>query len=179
MRCKWCNEKNPLYVKYHDEEWGVLRLDEPYLLEMLILESFVCGLSWECILNKRANFRKAFDNFELEKIVLYDEEKIALLINDKSIIRSRLKIRAAIKNAQIFKDIQKEYGSFKDYLLSYFKEYPLHETGLVQNALSDKISFDLKKRGMRFFGSVTVYSYLQAIGLIDSHDKNCFKYHKV
>lgn len=179
MRCKWCNEKNPLYVKYHDEEWGVLRLDEPYLLEMLVLESFTCGLSWECILNKRANFKKAFDDFELEKIVLYDEEKIALLINDKGIIRHHLKIQAAIKNAKIFKAIQKEYGSFKDYLLSYFKEYPLFETGPVQSALSDQISSDLKKRGMRFFGSVTVYSYLQAIGLINSHDKNCFKHRKV
>ena len=174
MRCKWCNQDNPLYVKYHDEEWGVLNLDEHYLFEMLILESFQAGLSWECVLNKRDAFRKAYDNFDVEKDIKYDDEKIEKLINNKNIIRNKLKIKASINNAKIFKSISLEYNGFKNYLLKYFKEYPVYEVNKTTSNISDTISNDLKKRGMKFVGSVIIYSYLQAIGLINSHENDCF-----
>ena len=173
MRCKWCNVNNPLYVKYHDNEWGVLNLDEKYLFEMLILESFQAGISWECVLNKREAFRKSYDNFDIEKIILYDENKIEELINNKNIIRNKLKIKASIENAKIFKNIENEYGSFKNYLLEYFKKYPIKEVGKTTSLISDSISKDLIKKGMKFVGSTIIYSYLQAIGLINSHDENC------
>lgn len=176
MRCFWCKEDNPLYVKYHDTEWGVLNLDDDYLFEMLILESFQAGLSWECVLNKRDAFRDAYDNFQINKVILFDEEKIKELMNNKELIRNKLKIKASIKNALIFKSIQCEYGSFKDYLLSFFLKYPLIETGKVTSKESDAISRDLMRRGMSFVGPVTIYSYLQAIGLVYSHEKNCYLY---
>ena len=115
IRCKWCNLDNSLYVKYHDEEWCQLNLDDDYLFEMLLLESFQAGLSWECVLNKREEFRKAYDNFNLEKICNYSDDKITELINNKKIIRNKLKIKASINNAKIFKSIRKEYGSFRNY----------------------------------------------------------------
>ena len=174
MRCKWCNLDNPVYVRYHDEEWGVLNLDEHYLFEMLILESFQAGLSWECVLNKRDAFRKAYDNFDIDKIIKYDDEKTEKLINNENIIRNKLKIKASINNAKIFKSISLEYSGFKNYLLKYFKEYPIYEKNKVTSNISDAISNDLKGRGMKFVGSVIVYSYLQAIGLINSHENDCF-----
>lgn len=174
MRCSWCNEKNPLYVKYHDEEWGVPRFDDPYLFEMLISEGFQAGLSWECVLNKRENFRNAFDGFDREKIALYGEEKIAELKNDKGIIRNERKIRAAIKNAEIFGEIVKEYSSFYNYLRLYWDGETIYENDRTTSPLSDSISADLVKRGMKFCGSVIIYSYLQAIGVINSHDTDCF-----
>ena len=173
MRCKWCNLDNPVYVKYHDEEWGVLNLDEHYLFEMLILESFQAGLSWECVLNKRDAFRKAYDNFDIEKVIKYDDEKTEKLINNEKIIRNKLKIKASINNAKVFMDIESEFGSFKNYLLGYFKEYPVKEVGKTTSSISDELSKDLFKRGMRFVGSTIIYSYLQAIGLINSHDDDC------
>ena len=169
-RCKWCNLNNPLYVEYHDNEWGVLNLDEKYLFEMLILESFQAGLSWECVLNKREFFKEAYDDFDIEKIVLYDDAKIEELSNNKNIIRNKLKIKASINNAKVFMDIESEFGSFKNYLLKYFKEYPIKEVGKTTSSISDELSKDLFKRGMRFVGSTIIYSYLQAIGLINSHD---------
>lgn len=172
-RCKWCNVNNPLYVEYHDYEWGILNLDEKYLFEMLILESFQAGLSWECVLNKRKYFKEAYDDFDIEKIVLYDDAKIEELSNNKNIIRNRLKIKASINNAKIFMNIESEFGSFKNYLLKYFKEYPIKEVGKTTSSISDELSKDLFKRGMRFVGSTIIYSYLQAIGLINSHDENC------
>ena len=178
-RCKWCNEKNPLYIEYHDKEWGIPNFDEHYLFEMLILESFQAGLSWECVLNKRESFRKAFDNFDIDKIVDYDEKKIAELLENKNIIRNKLKIIAAINNSKIFKEIQKEYGTFYHYLQSFTHDKIIDEIGKTTNNLSDTLSKDLKKRGMKFVGSTTIYAYLQAIGIIHSHDKECFlsKYH--
>ena len=173
MRCKWCNETNPLYVKYHDSEWGIPSSDEKYLFEMLILESFQAGLSWECVLNKRHNFEVAYDYFDINKIINYDEDKINELLLNKKIIRNKLKIKASINNAKIFMDIEKEYGSFKNYLLGYFKEYPIKEVGKTTSSISDELSKDLFKRGMRFVGSTIIYSYLQAIGLINSHDDDC------
>ena len=155
-RCKWCNMKNLLYIKYHDEEWGVLNLDEQYLFEMLILESFQAGLSWECVLNKREAFREAFDNFDIDKIIDYKEDKIHKLLENEKIIRHRLKIQAAIINARIFKDIQQEYGSFRAYLATYTNEKIVYEVDKTTSDLSDAISKDLKKRGMKYVGSTII-----------------------
>lgn len=174
-RCKWCNLKNPLYVKYHDNEWCTPNFEENYLYEMLILESFQAGLSWECVLNKRENFRKAYDHFDLEKVIVYDENKINELINNPGIIRNRRKIIASIENSRIFKTIAQEYGSFHNYLKSFTNDITIYETDKTTNNLSDAISKDLQKRGMKFVGSVIIYSYLQAIGVIYSHDEECFK----
>ena len=175
-RCSWCNTKNHLYVEYHDNEWCNTNFEERNLYEMLILESFQAGLSWECILNKRENFRIAYDNFDLEKVCLYDENKIKELINNKDIIRNKLKIRASVDNSKIFKSILSEFGSFYRYLISFTNGVIIYETDKTTNDISDSISADLKKRGMKFVGSTIIYSYLQAIGMIYSHDKECFLY---
>ncbi len=175
-RCHWCNLNNPLYVKYHDEEWGVLNLDEHYLYEMLILEMFQAGLSWECVLNKREAFRKAFLDFNVKEVAKFSEDDISNLLNDKGLIRNKLKIKAAITNSIIFLDIEKEYGSFKRYLLSFTEGKIIYEFDKTTNPLSDLISKDLKKRGMKFVGSTIIYSYLQAIGIINSHEKECYLY---
>lgn len=177
-RCKWCNLENEVYVAYHDHEWCRKNLDDHYLLEMLILESFQAGLSWECVLNKREAFKESFDNFDLEKIVNYDEEKIKELLENKKIIRNKLKIRASINNAKIFKEIQKEYKTFAAYLTSFTKGKTFYEIDKTTSPLSDEISKDLQKRKMKFVGSTIIYSYLQAIGVIYSHDKECFLYKK-
>lgn len=177
-RCKWCNLKNELYVKYHDEEWCKPNFDDKYLLEMLILESFQAGLSWECVLNKREDFRKAFDNFDIDKICNYDDKKIKELLHNKKIIRNKLKINASINNAKIFRELQKEYKSFYSYLKTFTKDKIIYETDKSTSELSDIISKDLKNRGMKFVGSTIIYSYLQAIGVIYSHDKDCFLYKK-
>ena len=177
-RCGWCNMNNPKYVRYHDEEWGVRNLDDHYLLEMLILESFQAGLSWECVLNKREAFVEAYDGFDLDKICSYDENKVAELKENKGIIRNSLKIKASIRNAQIFREIKKEFGSFASYLKIHIPKETIYENDKTTSELSDRISEDLYKRGMRFVGSTIIYSYLQAIGVIDSHLENCFLYRK-
>lgn len=174
IRCKWCNLKNPLYVKYHDEEWCKPNFNEKYLYEMLILESFQAGLSWECILNKREDFRKAFDNFNVDKICNYNNDKIQKLLKNEKIIRNKLKVNAAINNSKIFKKIQNEYGSFYNYLKTFTNDTIVYEINKTTSPLSDSISKDLKSRGMKFVGSTIIYSYLQAIGVIYSHDKKCF-----
>ena len=173
MRCKWCNEKNKKYVEYHDKEWGILNTEDRYLLEMLILESFQAGLSWECVLNKRESFRKSYDNFAIDKIINYDDKKIEELINNKDIIRNKLKIRASINNAIIFKKISEEYKGFYNYLKTFTKGDVIYENDKTTSNLSDNISQDLQKRGMKFVGSTIIYSYLQAIGVINSHDDTC------
>ena len=175
-RCKWCNLKNEKYIEYHDKEWCIPNFDEKYLFEMLILESFQAGLSWECVLNKRENFRKAYDNFNLEKVCQYNEDKINELLSNKDIIRNKLKIKASINNAKVFKEIVKEHGSFCNYLREFINDKTIYEIGKTTNELSDKISNDLQKRGMKFVGSTIIYSYLQAIGVIYSHDENCYLY---
>ena len=176
-RCKWVNLNNKLYVDYHDHEWGVPKYDDDYLFELLILEMFQAGLTWECILNKRESFRKAFDNFNYRKISQYDSNKINKLLNNKDIIRNRLKIKASINNAQIFMNIQGEYGSFANYIWSFTNNQVIYNKELLtHNELSDKISKDLKKRGMKFVGSIIIYSYLQAIGIVNDHEKECFLY---
>ena len=176
IRCRWCNLKNPKYIAYHDLEWGQQNFDDAYLYEMLILESFQAGLSWECVLNKRDAFRKAYDNFDIEKICLYDDEKILEIMNNPDIIRNRLKIKASINNSIIFRDIVAEYGTFYNYLLEFTQGEVLYETDRTTNDLSNAISKDLQKRGMKFVGSTIIYSYLQAIGIIYSHDENCYLY---
>ena len=175
-RCKWCNLDNPIYVEYHDKEWCVQNTDEKYLFEMLILESFQAGLSWECVLNKREDFRTSYDDFDIDKIINYDETKINELLSNPKIIRNKLKIKASINNSKIFKSIEKEYGSFYKYLVSFTNNKIIYEIGKATNDLSDRISKDLIKRGMKFVGSTIIYSYLQAIGIIYSHDKDCFMY---
>ena len=177
-RCKWCNLKNPLYIKYHDEEWGTLKLDDDYLFEMLLLESFQAGLSWECILNKREQFRAAYDQFDNRKISCYDDKKIEALQENKGIIRNRRKIEASVRNAKVFMEIQKEYGSFAHYLKTFTNDVILYEFDKTTNDLSDKLSSDLKKRGMTFVGSTIIYSFLQAIGIINSHEPGCFLYQR-
>ena len=174
IRCCWANPKNERYIRYHDEEWGVPVHDDRKLFEMLILECFQAGLSWECVLNKRAAFREAFDGFDVEKVCAYNEEKLEVLRNNSHIIRNRLKIQAAVTNAQVFHEIQKEYGSFSDYLWHWTDGRVIQETGKTSSELSDVISKDLKKRGMKFVGTTVVYAYLQAIGVIWSHEDECF-----
>ena len=178
-RCKWAMNVNEIYTKYHDEEWGEPIHDDQRLYEMLILESFQAGLSWSCILNKRENFRKAFDNFDIYKIINYDEIKIQELQNNAGIIRNKLKIKATINNSKIFKQIQKEYGSFDKYIWSFTNNKTIYEFDKVSSELSDTISRDLKKRGMTFVGTIIIYSYLQAIGIINSHESQCFKHCKI
>lgn len=174
-RCSWVNLKNPLYVEYHDKEWGVPLHSDQKLFELLILEGFQAGLSWECILNKRQSFRQAFDDFDAEKISRYDEEKCARLMENPAIIRNRLKIKAAVTNSRIFLEIQKEYGSFDRYIWGFTEGKVIYESFDLRTTspLSDQISKDLKKRGMKFVGSTIIYSYLQAIGVINGHEKAC------
>ena len=174
-RCQWVNLKNPLYVAYHDIEWGVPVQDDHTLYELLILESFQAGLSWECVLNKRDAFRRAYDDFNPEKVVRYDEQKIASLLADPGLIRNRLKILASIRNSRIFQEIQQEYGSFYAYLKRFAGNDMIVEPYDLQTTspLSDAISKDLYKRGMRFVGSTIIYSYLQAVGIINGHGTEC------
>ena len=176
IRCKWCNLRNPLYVKYHDEEWCRPNFNDKYLFEMLVLESFQAGLSWECILNKRNDFKKAYDDFNIDKICNYNSLKIQELLSNEKIIRNKLKINASINNAKIFKNIQSEYGTFYNYLKKFTGNQIVYEINKKTSELSDRISEDLKRRGMKFVGSTIIYSYLQAIGVIYSHDKECFLY---
>jgi DNA-3-methyladenine glycosylase I len=177
-RCFWANPKNERYIRYHDEEWGVPVHDDHKLFEMLILECFQAGLSWECVLNKRDAFRETFDDFDLDAVCAYDEAKLESLRNNPAIIRNRLKIHAAVTNAQAFRKIQQEYGSFSAYLWHWTDGKVIYKTGQTRSPLSDQISKDLKKRGMKFVGTTVIYAYLQAVGVIYSHDENCFLRHK-
>ena len=178
-RCFWVDEKSEIYIKYHDEEWGVPKYDDRDLFELLILEGFQAGLAWITILKKREAFRKAFDNFDVQKVANYDEDKVNELMQNAGIIRSRGKISASVNNAKIFIEIQKEFGSFANYIWGFTDNKVIKndfDTLPVSTPLSDKISKDLKRRGMKYVGSVIVYSYLQAIGMVDDHEKGCFKY---
>lgn len=178
-RCFWVDEKSEIYIKYHDEEWGVPKHDDRDLFELLILEGFQAGLAWITVLKKREAFRKAFDNFDVKKVSEYDDAKISELLNNEGIIRSRGKIEAAINNAKIFIQIQKEFGSFANYIWGFTNDKVIKNTTdefPVKTELSDRISKDLKKRGMKYTGSVIIYSYLQAIGIVNDHETTCFKY---
>lgn len=174
-RCAWCNPQNPACIAYHDTEWGRLaRTDDAYLFEMLMLESFQAGLSWECILNKRAAFREAYDGFDWRKIASYGAEKCAALAQDARLVRNRLKIAATVGNARVFESIRREFGGFHPYLCAFTHGRAFAETGRTTSPLSDALSADLRKRGMKFAGSVIVYSYLQAIGIVHSHEASCW-----
>lgn len=176
-RCFWVDLSSPIYIEYHDKEWGIPVYDDEKLYEMFLLETFQAGLSWITILKKREFFREAFDGFDVKKIAAYGTEKVEELMQNPQIIRNRGKITAAVHNAAIFMDIQKEYGSFSGYLWGFTEGKIIinqADTIPVKTELSDRISKDLKKRGMRYVGSVTIYSYLQAVGVVNDHDKNCF-----
>ena len=173
-RCRWVNPKNARYIRYHDEEWGQPVHDDRKLFEMLVLETFQAGLSWECVLNKQEAFIEAFDGFDPEIVAFYKEEKELELRKNAGIIRNRLKIHAAVTNAKVFLEIQKEYGSFAAYLWNWTGNRTIYEIGLTSSPLSDRGSKDLKKRGMKFVGTTVIYSYMQAVGLIWSHEEGCF-----
>lgn len=175
-RCRWVNEHNPLYVNYHDTEWGVPCREDAYLYEMLVLESFVAGLSWECVLNKRVAFRAAFADFQVEKVAQFAEKEVDALMQNTGIIRHRGKIKAAITNSRVFLHIQAEFGSFAAYVAAFVGAPSLYEPyhERVSSPVSDAISRDLKRRGMRFVGSVTIYSWMQAVGLIQAHGPECY-----
>ena len=178
-RCPWAEDVEEIYTKYHDEEWGVPTYDDRELFEMLVLEFFQAGLSWITILKKRENFRKAFDNFDVKKVSEYDAEKIEELRGNAGIIRNKRKIEAAINNAKIFMEIQNEFGSFSNYIWGFTDNKVLIDTEenyKTNSPLSDKITKDLKKRGMKFVGTTIIYSYLEAIGIINNHVHECFKY---
>ncbi|WP_130808043.1 DNA-3-methyladenine glycosylase I [Senegalia massiliensis] len=179
-RCDWA-EGSKLYMDYHDKEWGVPVYEDKVHFEFLLLELMQAGLSFITILRKRENFRKAFYNFNYKKIANYDEEKIEELLNDKGIIRHKRKIKALINNANKFIEIQNEFNSFNNYIWSFtnnkviVNNYKNINEVPSKSSLSDLISNDLKKRGFKFVGSITIYSYLQAIGIIDDHINSCFK----
>lgn len=180
IRCDWVKLENPLYVKYHDEEWGIPCFEDKKLFEMLILEGAQAGLSWETILNKRENYRKAFDNFDPLKVSEYKEDKINELLANSGIVRNKLKINSAIKNAKVFLRIQTEIGSFSKYLWDFVDGKPIQNNFKTiqeipaKTELSDTISKDLKKRGMNFVGSTIIYAYLQAVGIVNDHTTDCF-----
>lgn len=175
-RCFWANPKNPLYVKYHDEEWGRAVNDDSKLLELLILESFQAGLSWECVLNKREAFREAFSGFDRDCIIAYGDSDIERLMKNPGIIRNRSKIKAAISNTRAFKQIQEEFGSFDAYLRKFCPAEPIRDHESTVSPLSDAISADLRKRGMKFVGSTTIHAFLQSIGIINAHQPDCYLY---
>ena len=174
-RCKWVTD-DEIYIKYHDEEWCIPKHDDQEIFELLILESFQSGLSWLTILKKRENFRKAFDNFDYEKIAEYDDDKIDELLSNEGIIRNKAKINATINNAKVFMDIQEEFGSFDDHIWDFTDGEIIKAEYETESDLSKKIAKDLKKRGMKFVGPKTVYSFLESIGIIDNHEKKCFRY---
>ncbi|MEO9571384.1 MAG: DNA-3-methyladenine glycosylase I [Polaribacter sp.] len=180
-RCFWVTDSD-LYKEYHDNEWGTPVYDDATLFEFLVLETFQAGLSWITILNKRENFRIAFDNFDYKRIATYSEAKYESLLQDVGIIRNKLKIKSAITNAQLFMEIQKEFGSFSNFIWGYVNGNPIlnkfdkREEVPATTALSDKISKDLKKRGFKFVGSTVIYAYMQAVGMVNDHTTNCFKY---
>lgn len=174
-RCAWA--RGALMEAYHDTEWGVATRDEQKLYEMLLLEAFQAGLSWQVILSKRENFRRAFDGFDAHKIAAYGEDKIKELLNDAGIVRCRRKIEGAIGNARCFLEIQREFGSFAEYLYGFTGGRVLeNKTGEVRatSPESDALSRDLRRRGMKYMGSVTVYSYMQAVGMVNDHEPGCF-----
>lgn len=185
IRCQWAKPTNRLYVKYHDEEWGVPAHDDRHLFEMLVLEGAQAGLAWETILNKREAYRVAFDGFDARRVARYDARKTAALLANPGIVRNRLKVASAIGNARAFLAVQKEFGSFDAYLWGHVDGRPvcnawksLHEIP-PKTALSDTLSKDLRRRGFNFVGSTILYAYLQAVGVVNDHVTGCFRYRAV
>lgn len=183
-RCEWCGT-DPLYVAYHDTEWGVPVHDERMLFEFLLLETFQAGLSWITILRKRENFRKAFDNFDYKKIATYKSTKIEILLQDAGIIRNKLKVNSAVTNAQNFMKIQEEFGSFDAYIWQFTNGKPITNNFKsmkevpANTPLSDTISKDLKKRGFKFVGTTIIYAHMQATGMVNDHATYCFRHKEV
>lgn len=183
-RCSWCvgNEK---MIRYHDEEWGVPVHDDRKQFEFLMMEVMQCGLNWNMMIQKREIFRSCFDGFDFDKVAAYSEEDIGRIMETEGMIRSRRKIEAVIHNAKCFQKIRAEFGSFSEYIWSFTKGktyfYMGHQKGSIpaRNGLSDRISADLKKRGLKYMGSVTVYSHLQACGIINDHWEGCFRYNEL
>jgi DNA-3-methyladenine glycosylase I len=180
-RCFWA--RTPLSIAYHDEEWGVPLHDDNGLFEFLILEGAQAGLSWETILRKRDNYRKAFDRFSPAKVAKYDQEKIDQLLNNDGIIRNRLKINSAVTNAQSFLEVKKEFGSFDEYVWRFVNGKPLKRKPgqpiAARTEISDALSKDLLKRGFKFVGSTICYSFMQAVGMVNDHDSTCFRYKQI
>jgi DNA-3-methyladenine glycosylase I len=183
-RCEWCGD-DPLYVAYHDDEWGVPVHDDRHLFEMLILEGAQAGLSWSTILKKRENYRKAFDNFAVKKIAKYDKAKVAKLLADPGIVRNRLKIAATIQNARAFLEVQKEFGSFAHYIWQFVDGKPKKNNWKSLKEIppktteSDAMSKDLRKRGFSFVGSTICYAFMQAVGMVNDHVVTCFRYREI
>lgn len=185
QRCGWVPLDKPIYVAYHDEEWGVPLRDDRKLFEFLILEGFQAGLSWYIVLSKRENFRRAFDDFDPQKIAAYNEKKIQSLIQDKGIIRNQLKIRAAVTNARAFLEIQEKHGSFSDYIWQFVDGKPVvnHYTSWkdlpASTPLSDKMSKELSKLGFKFRGTTICYAFMQATGMVNDHEVACFRHDQI
>jgi len=183
-RCGWC-VGDPLYEAYHDEEWGVPVFNDDTLFEFLVLETFQAGLSWITILRKRENFREAFDDFDYKKIAEYPEEKIQQLLLNAGIIRNKLKVRATVTNAQAFMKLQEEFGSFSNYIWGFVAGQPIkncvqdYKKAPPTTEISDKLSKDLKKRGFKFVGSTVIYAHMQATGMVNDHEVDCFRYKDV
>lgn len=183
-RCSWCGD-DPLYVKYHDEEWGVPVHNDGLLFEFLILEGAQAGLSWITILRKRENYRKAFDNFDYKKIAKYGEKEVETLMKNEGIVRNRRKIESAVKNAVGFMEVQKEFGSFDNYLWDYVGGAPIQnniktmDDVPAKTEISERLSKDLKKRGFNFVGPTICYAFMQAIGMVNDHVADCHRYKEV
>ncbi len=181
-RCAWANPANPLYVAYHDTEWGVPSRDDAHLFEMLILEGAQAGLSWETILNKREGYRRAYDGFDPERMARWPDSKLEALREDASIVRNRLKIKAARTNARAFLAVREEFGTFADYLWGFVDGDPIVNTFKTLSEIpattpvSDAMSKDLKKRGFTFVGSTICYAYMQSVGMVNDHEVGCFRY---
>ena len=184
IRCEWCGD-DPLYVAYHDDEWGGAVYDDATLFEFLVLETFQAGLSWITVLRKRENFRKAFDQFDYQKIANYQQGKIDTLLQDAGIIRNKLKVHATVSNAQAYMEVQKEFGSFSAYIWGFVDGKPIQNTFATlaevpaNTPLSDQISKDLKKRGFKFVGTTVVYAFMQATGMVNDHTTDCFRWEEV
>lgn len=184
QRCTWCGD-DPLYTKYHDEEWGIPVHDDRHLFEMLCLEGAQAGLSWITILRKRENYRKAFDRFDPKKIIRYDAKKVQQLLANDGIVRNRLKVASVISNAEAYFRVVKEFGSFDAYLWQFVGGKPIvhHRTGMgdipATTQESDAMSKDLKKRGFKFVGSTICYAFMQACGMVNDHIRSCYRYKDV
>lgn len=178
-RCHWCGNDD-LYIKYHDEEWGKIVLDDKTLFEFLVLESAQAGLSWITILRKRENYKRLFSNFDVDKIAAFSDEKIEQILLDPGIIRNRLKVKSTVKNAQLFIEVQKEFGSFYNYLYTFMPNNKAVKNDFMDSRntpatseISDAIAKNMKKRGFKFFGSTICYAFMQAVGMINDHALNC------
>lgn len=181
VRCEWASLSD-LAIKYHDEEWGVPVHDDRLLFEFLVLEGAQAGLSWETILKKRDNYRKAFDNFDYEKVATYNDSKVGELLKDAGIIRNKLKVRSAINNARAFKKVRDEFGSFDTYIWGFVNNTPVQNSWTLlaeipaKTEIAEKISTDLKKRGFNFVGPTILYAFMQAIGMVNDHVVGCFRH---